>query len=222
MIDRPTVPLSQRVFGEIVYWVTVACAILCILGPVVAFTDMDKNVINPHYLMENIFDGMAPDFEEQELQSMASAGQNVFTVEDADKFSDPEDVDREIKIRISDANSSEELILESIDTDTDTITLATALSNSYSLDEEAEVAEVTIWEGAKDDVKGGHFWMDHITTGDGLTQFGLALGCGVGFFAMIAAGLIFIIREKSFGWALGSFWIAFMIAVSATGVIALH
>ena len=222
MIDRPAVPLSQRVFGEIVYWITVVCAILCIVGPVVAFTDMDKNVVNPHYLMENIFDGMAPTFDEQMLEADVSVGDRILHVEDAEKFSDPEDVDRDVQIRIYDAINSETGILESIDKDNNTITIAAGLSNAFTAGEETEVKEVTVWDGAKDEVKGGHFWMDHITTGDGLTQFGLALGCGVGFFAMLAAGLIYAFKEKSFGWALASFWIAFMIAVSATGVIALH
>ena len=46
MTERPKVLLSQRVFGEVVYWITIACAILCIVGPVYAFTDMDENVLN--------------------------------------------------------------------------------------------------------------------------------------------------------------------------------
>lgn len=222
MIERPAVPLTQRVFGEVVYWITVLCAIICIAGPIVAFSDMDDNVLNPHFLMENIFDGMTPTFEEQVLESDASAGDRVLHVEDSEKFADPEDVDRDVQIRVYDGSNSETIILESIDGDNDTLTLVSALSNSYEAGEETEVTEVTIWDDAKDDVEGGHFWKDHLGTGDGITQAGLALGCAVGFFAMIAAGLLYAFKEKSFGWALGAFWIAFMIAISVVGLVSVH
>lgn len=298
MTEKPTVLLSQRVFGEIVYWITIACAILCIVGPVYAFTDMDENVLNPHTLMGNIFDGMAAesiteletditsgdtvlylkdtgDFETivDNLRDMSgialvqnvSAGDTVLSVEEIEEFAvdqtiiiedkDTEeiaiisavnegaktititsgllnsysmaaeaevtDIDEPV-IVIKDEHNQETGILQAIDEDADTITLISAVSHSYSKDADAEVGEETIWQDAKGDAKGGHFWKDNIATGDGLTQFGLALGCGVGFFAMLAAAMIFIFKEKSFGWAIGAIWIAVMIAVSATGIIALH
>ena len=123
---------------------------------------------------------------------------------------------------IKDEFNQETGIIRLIDRETDTIVLMAAVTNSYSIDDHAEVGEETIWQNAKDGVIGGHFWKDNFTTGDGLTQFGLCLGCGCGFFATIAAGLIFMFKEKSFGWGIASFWIAFMIAVSAIGLIALH
>lgn len=298
MTERPNVLLSQRVFGEVVYWITIACAILCIVGPVVAFVDMDKNVLNPHTLMGNIFDGM-PAESVWELEEDITAGDTVLHIDDTkdavttmdnlrDKsgialvqsviagntvlsVADIEDfaVDQTIIVEdenaeeiaiisavdegaktitiaaglindysmeaeaevteieepvivIKDEHNQETGILRAIDEDADTITLISAVNHSYSKDADAEVGEETIWQDAKDEAQGGHFWKDNLTTGDGLTQFGLALGCGVGFFAMIAAALIFIFKEKSFGWAIGSIWIAIMVAVSATGIIALH
>ncbi len=298
MTEKPTVLLSQRVFGEIVYWITIACAILCIVGPVYAFTDMDENVLNPHTLMGNIFDGMAAEsaveLEEDitagdtvlhlhdtkdlatkmdnlrdmsgiALAQNASAGDTTISVAEIEDFeidqtiiiedkdteeiaiisdidegaktiiiisglinsysteaeAEVTDVDEPI-IVIKDEHNQETGILQIIDEDADTITLISAVSHSYSKDADAEVGEETIWQDAKDNAQGGHFWKDNITTGDGLTQFGLALGCGVGFFAMLAAAVIFVFKEKSFGWAIGAVWIAVMIAISATGVIALH
>ena len=296
MTEKPAVLLSQRVFGEVVYWITITCAILCIVGPVVAFTDMDKNVLNPHTLMGNIFDGMAAEsaveLEEDitagdtvlhlqdtkdlvtkmdNLRDMsgialvqnASAGDTVISVAKIEDFevdqtiiiededteeiaiisavddgaktitvttglinsysmeAEVTDIDEPV-IVIKDENNQETGILQAVDEDADTITLISAVTHSYSKDADAEVGEETIWQDAKDDAQGGHFWKDNITTGDGLTQFGLCLGCGVGFFAMIAAALIFVFKEKSFGWAVGAIWIAIMIAVSATGLIALH
>lgn len=298
MTEKPNVLLSQRVFGEVVYWITIACAILCIVGPVVAFTDMDENVLNPHTLMGNIFDGMAAEsaveLEEditagdtvlhlhdakdmatkmdnlRDLSGIAlvqnvSAGDTIISIAEIEDFEvdqtiiikdeDTEEiaivsaVDKDAKtititaglinsysmesdaevtdidepvIVIKDEHNQETGIMQVVDEDADTVTLMSAVSHSYSKDADAEVGEETIWQDAKDDAQGGHFWMDNFGTGDGLTQFGLCLGCGVGFFAMIAAALIFIFKEKSPGWAVGAIWIAIMIAVSATGIIAIH
>ncbi len=298
MIERPEVPLSQRVFGEVVYWITILCAILCIIGPIVAFIDMDENVINPHFLMQDIFDGMAAesiiemeaditagdtilflkdtgDFETImdnlrdksgiALIQSASAGDTVLNLEliedlevDQTILIEAEDVAEvaiitvidlraktitiadgllnsyaieteaevtsidEPVIVIKDEYNQETGIMRVVDKKTNSVTLMAAVANSYSKDHHGEVGEETIWQDAKDGAIGGHFWKDNFTTGDGLTQFGLCLGCACGFFATLAAGLIFLFKEKSYGWAIGCFWIAFMIAVSTLGIIALH
>ena len=99
-MESTTIPRSQSVFGFLVYWVTILAAIMCILGPMVAFIDLDANIINPHYEMSNIFDGMKPNFDMQDLQDDAAAGTNLLVVEDVKKFDDPEDVDRDVDIRI--------------------------------------------------------------------------------------------------------------------------
>lgn len=298
MIERPEIPLSQRVFGEVVYWITILCAILCIIGPVVAFIDMDENVLNPHFLMQDIFDGTAvesaiemdadiiagdtvlhlkdtSDFETAmdnlrdksgiALIQSVSTGDTVLSIEGIKDFEvdqtiliEAEDVEEvaiiaavdqsaktmtiaagllnsyaieaqaevtaidEPVVVIKDEHNQETGIMRALDEKAKTITLISAVANSYAKDAHGEVGEETIWQDAKDGVVGGHFWKDNFTTGDGLTQFGLCLGCACGFFATIAAGLIFLFKEKSYGWAIGSFWIAFMIAVSAIGLIALH
>lgn len=58
---NPKIQRSQIIFGNIVYWGTIAAAIITMVGPVMAFSSMDSNVINPHYLFANIWSGMEPD-----------------------------------------------------------------------------------------------------------------------------------------------------------------
>lgn len=302
-MERPLVPTSQRVFGELVYWITVISAIICILGPLIAFTDMGNNQLNPHYLMQNIFDGMKPDFESQELQEDVSAGQTTLAVKEIKNFDDPEKASRDVEIRIMDTegngeiaiiksvdkdnnilelkdgllnsyaaehtevaevtlwnskgnrrldihaeagqdmirlvstdriddptaeytvaimvrddNSREVALIESINRETNTIKLTSALQNSYSTADNATISQVTV----VDETEGGHFWIENFTKGDGFTQFGMALGCAVGLPAMLGAALLFASKERSYGWALGSIWIALMIGVSAVGLISLH
>ena len=60
-MKNPKIQRSQIVFGDIVYWLTVAAAIICMVGPVVAFASMDGNVLNPHHLLANMWTGMEPE-----------------------------------------------------------------------------------------------------------------------------------------------------------------
>lgn len=297
-MELPTIPRSQAIFGFLVYWITVVAAIICIIGPLVAFTDLDANIVNPHYEMSNIFEGMKPNFDLQALKSDATAGDNLLVVEDVDKFDDPADVDRDVGIRImgndgigelatieaiqdgnklelkepllnsysaekteigevtvwnamgnniladnveagsytitmealgsiedptaerpialmiQDTNNREQVMVEAIDRDNKVISLRDPLSNSYSTSSSASVTQVT----APKEVE-GHFWIDNLTNGDGLTQLGLVLGCAVGIPAMGGAALILAIKDKSLGWALGALAIALLIIVPALGLV---
>lgn len=60
-MESPKIKRSQIVFGDIVYWLTIAAAIICMVGPVLAFASMDGNVINPHHLFANMWAGMEPE-----------------------------------------------------------------------------------------------------------------------------------------------------------------
>ena len=60
-MEKPKMPLSQLVFGESVYWFCVAAAIVCMIGPVLAFMAVDANIMNPHFLFASIFDGNTAD-----------------------------------------------------------------------------------------------------------------------------------------------------------------
>ena len=56
--DRtPKMPVAQTLYGEIVYWVTIVAAIICMIGPVLSMYNVEGNVLNPHYLFAAIFEG---------------------------------------------------------------------------------------------------------------------------------------------------------------------
>jgi hypothetical protein len=95
-----------------------------------------------------------------------------------------------------------------------TIILTSNLTNSYSIEDNARVTQVTSREKID-----GHFWINNLTNGDGLTQLALALGCAVGIPAMGGAALILVFKEKSFGWAVGAILIALLILIPALGII---
>jgi hypothetical protein len=78
-----------------------------------------------------------------------------------------------------------------------------------------------VWEKVGGGFPGGHFYFQNFTAGDALTQFGMALGCFVGFPALLVAAVAYI-KEKSIGYTLLCLWVAFMIAVSAIGLIKGH
>jgi hypothetical protein len=133
-------PRAQIVYGEIVYWVTIVSAIICMVGPVIAMASIDDNVLNPHYLFASIFEG----------------------------------------------KSSE-----------------------------------TIWNEVGGGFPGGHFYLDHLTAGDGFTQLGLALGCSVALWALIVAAFLYL-KEKNYLYVLLSIWVGLLVALSAVGIVKGH
>ena len=299
MQERPHVPTSQRIFGEIVYWITVLCAILCIVGPLIIFVDMDNNVLNPHTLFGNIFEGrpttsgveiekevagedtvlhlkevdifkdMFDKLGEESsvaLHASASAGDTVLELVEMQEyevgdtiFFESEIYKETAKIASMDTakntitleqgllydystegvvevalvdepivviNDSETLatkrVLRAIDEEASTITVDAAVGRTYSLKDHPEAGEESIWDKAKDGVEGGHYWMQYFTTGDGFTLFGMFLGCAVGIIAMVLTGLFLMVKEKSIGWGLGAFFIAFMSFISMIGLVQTH
>ncbi len=60
-MENPKIQRSQIVFGDIVYWLTVAAAIICMVGPVLAFASMDGNALNPHHLFADVWAGTEPE-----------------------------------------------------------------------------------------------------------------------------------------------------------------
>ena len=55
-----TVPKTNVLYGEIIYWITVVACIICMIGPVIAMANVDHNVLNPHFLYAAIFEGKDP------------------------------------------------------------------------------------------------------------------------------------------------------------------
>ena len=60
-MDRVKIPVSQLVFGEFIYWLSVVAAIVCSIGPVIALLFVDSNIMNPHFLFASIFEGNTVD-----------------------------------------------------------------------------------------------------------------------------------------------------------------
>lgn len=139
-IDRDYLiqPLSQRVYGDFVYRLSIIASLFCAVAPVIAVTSPGRNIINPHYLFSAIWEGMEPS---------------------------------------------------------------------------------AIWQAVGSGFPGGHFWLNHLTYGDGLAEFGLALGCYSAGVALLATAVTHIMKQpRSFGWALASIAIATLITLAATGV----
>jgi len=138
--ETPIMPRAQLVYGAIVYWITVAAAIICMIGPVISLASVDNNVLNPHYLFAGIFEG-----------------------KDA----------------------------------------------------------ATVWQEVGGGFPGGHFYFKNFTMGDGFTQFGLALGCSVAIWALLAAAIAYLL-EKIYLYVILSLWVALLVAVSAIGIVGMH
>jgi hypothetical protein len=59
-MNSPKIGHSQIVFGDIIYWVTVVAALLCMIGPALSFAAMGDNLLNPHHLFSQIWSGADP------------------------------------------------------------------------------------------------------------------------------------------------------------------
>jgi len=138
--EKPEIQRVQFVYGEIVYWVTIVAAIVCMIGPVISMANVDNNIMNPHYLFSGIFEG----------------------------------------------KSAEE-----------------------------------IWNEVGGGFPGGHFYFKNFTKGDGFTQFGLALGCSVGLWALLAAAFTYL-REKNYLYVGLSLWVSLLIFLSMVGIVKGH
>jgi hypothetical protein len=137
MALRPKMPRAQIVYGDVVYWLCVCSALLCMVGPLVAVLNIDNNMVNPHYLFSAIWEGKSP---------------------------------------------------------------------------------LEVWSVAESSFPGGHFWIQHIGLGDGLTQFGLVLGGGVALPALLTASF-FYFRDKMYLWGCMALWVSLLICISATGIV---
>ncbi len=138
--ETPIMPRAQLVYGAIVYWITVAAAIICMIGPVISLASPNNNVLNPYFLFAGIFEGK---------------------------------------------NAA------------------------------------TVWQEVGGGFPGGHFYFKNFTMGDGFTQFGLALGCSVAIWALLAAAIAYL-WDKIFLYVILSLWVAFLVAVSMIGIVGMH
>jgi len=139
--QRPQMPVVQIVYGEIIYWITIVAAIVCMIGPCISVAMPDNNVMNPHYLFSAIFAGKDP---------------------------------------------------------------------------------AAVWnEVGKDGFPGGHFYIKYFKTGDGFTQFGLALGCSCAIWGLLASAY-FYLRDKNYLFVLLAIWVTSLIILSLSGIAKGH
>lgn len=130
--------LAGRVYGEIVYWGTVAAAVIAMLGQVFSFVS-NKNYVDPAYMLSAIW----------QSKSVAQ-----------------------------------------------------------------------IWEGATGALPNGHWYLHHLATGNGLTEFGIAVGVFVVIPAMLGAAII-LYRDRSPLFATLAVVAAFITIASMVGMIPL-
>jgi len=56
--DRPIAPAWNRVYGEIVYWITFVCCLICFIGPMFSMLFPENNAMNPYFTYALVFEGM--------------------------------------------------------------------------------------------------------------------------------------------------------------------
>lgn len=54
---KHNIPVEQILYGDVVYWITILAALICMTGPLISMVFVDQNVLNPHYLFAAIFAG---------------------------------------------------------------------------------------------------------------------------------------------------------------------
>jgi len=57
MEERPRVPITGIVIGDIIYWVCITAAFIAMVGPVVSILLPDNNVSNPYYIFSLVWEG---------------------------------------------------------------------------------------------------------------------------------------------------------------------
>ena len=82
-MQQSQTPVSQRVFGETIYWLCILAALVCMIGPTIALLSVDSNVMNPRLLFDSIFNGNTADVVWKEVGGGFPGGHfwkdNLFT-----------------------------------------------------------------------------------------------------------------------------------------------
>jgi hypothetical protein len=50
-------PRAQRIYGEIIYWITIVACLICMIGPAISVANPSNNVLDPYRLFDAIFEG---------------------------------------------------------------------------------------------------------------------------------------------------------------------
>jgi hypothetical protein len=76
-----------------------------------------------------------------------------------------------------------------------------------------------VWQEVGGGFPGGHFYLSHLSYGDGFTQFGLALGCSCAFWGLLVAAAAYA-SEKNWLYVILALWVAALVFLSMTGIVA--
>jgi hypothetical protein len=79
----------------------------------------------------------------------------------------------------------------------------------------------TVWQEVGGKFPGGHFYLKNLTYGDGFTQLGLALGCSVALWALLAAAIAYT-ADRIYFYVILSLWVAALVTVSMIGIVGMH
>jgi hypothetical protein len=232
MIVPPKANLPQRLYGEIVYWVTIGAALICTVGPFLAMADKDRNVLDPHFLFANIFNGEKPEGV-WALSSNKEVKLDVWTdgevrtehpglgpreaVELLRALPRPDSADavrpefgigerlRIVRLPASEVEEGREYLVP---------------DGARKL-KQAEARNEVLAVYSREVFSGGHFWADDPGAGDAFTQLGLALGCSVALWALLAVAFAYA-RERVWLYVVLSLWVAALVFLSAAGLIESH
>jgi len=208
--ERPKMPRAQIVYGEIVYWVTIVAALICMIGPVIAMSSVDHNVLNPHFLFAKIFEGKSSETVWGEVGPFKLTQKSLDTIK---KKGAPEDVIKKL----------DSFINKKFKSGDEAIKILEKKMGKDLLDQEIEkditVKSLLLKHGGG--FPGGHFYWSNFTLGDGFTQFGLALGCSVALWALIAVAFAYL-SEKTYIYVFLALWVALLVFLSTAGIIKGH
>ena len=79
----------------------------------------------------------------------------------------------------------------------------------------------TVWQEVGGEFPGGHFYLKYFSYGDGFTQFGLALGCSVALWALIATAFAYA-SDKIYLYVILALWVSALVALSMIGIVGTH
>ena len=54
--QQPQMPRAQRIYGEIIYWITILACLICMIGPAISVAAPDNNVLDPYKVFNAIFE----------------------------------------------------------------------------------------------------------------------------------------------------------------------
>jgi len=232
----PKVPVESVVYGEVVYWVTILAAILCMAGPLLAVASPERNLLDPHKVFAAIFAeeepggvwalsaneeprlpvtiANAPEAGEHDAMGVHEAVEVVEGLEEpVDGASGAEmTIGGELKLVRRAGGEGAEFALHRIrDGEADGGVIVSA--------RKARAEMLDLYK--REVVSSGHYWMDRPGHGDSLTQFGLALGCSVALWGLLLAASVYL-RKGILLFALLALWVAGLVFVSAAGLVNLH